>query len=134
MARPKYPHMLPIEVEIWDRFAREHAEEWDRFDYDVHVGSIPELPADTPEHTLRLAEAVMRKRIDAVGWRGNQPYLFEVKPRAGMSALGQLLTYRTLFRRDVQRDPEPFLRVVTDSLAPDMKEIFNENDVAVYVV
>ena len=134
MPRPAYPHMLEIECEIWSRFLISYGPRWQRYDYDVHVGSAAPWPPDTPEEMRRFILAVTRKRIDAVGWADGGPTIFEVKPYAGMSALGQLLAYQLLFHAEFPDRPVPGLAVVTDRLPLDMEGIFHLKNITVFEV
>jgi hypothetical protein len=93
----KYPRMSSEDVKIWQPFLSDQGAKYDRFDYDLKVGTgvLPDLPV--PEIFLQDFQELTKKRIDAVGYNKNGATLFEVKPRAGTSALGQLLTYKILF-------------------------------------
>lgn len=134
MARPAYPHMLEIECDIWSRFLISFGDRWERYDYDVHVGSAAKVPAGAGEEMERFVKAVTRKRIDAVGWSEAIPTIFEVKPYAGMSALGQLEAYQLLYHSEFPTVPEPGLAVVTDRLPLDMEGIFHLKGIQVYEV
>jgi len=48
MARVKYPHMLPSEAVLWDRWLQKNRPLWRDYQYDVHVGKGIELPPAVP--------------------------------------------------------------------------------------
>lgn len=93
----KYPRMSSEDIKIWQPFLSQEGSKYDRFDYDLKVGSgvLPDLPV--PEIFKADFQDLTRKRIDAVGYNKDGATIFEVKPRAGTAALGQLLTYKNLF-------------------------------------
>lgn len=93
----KYPRMSSEDTEIWKRFLLAYAKQYQSFDYDLKVGDgvLPDLPLE-PIY-LKDFQELTKKRIDAVGYSPDGVTIFEVKPRAGTSALGQLLTYKQLF-------------------------------------
>jgi len=93
----KFPRMSSEDTQIWKRFLSQFGENFSSFDYDFKVGDgvTPDLPI--PEKFLNDFKELTKKRIDALGYNPSGVTIFEVKPRAGTSALGQLLTYKNLF-------------------------------------
>ena len=130
----KYPHMLPADVILWERFLSRHKEEFDRFEYDVHIGKVKPIYPTSPVNLMKLAEAVSRKRIDVVAWRGEIAFIIEVKPYAGLSALGQLLGYEILYKREYPGAYTLRLGVVTDRLDEDMEVLFDHYNIHIWVV
>lgn len=89
----RYPHMLPLDVEVWRDFVgSSSAAGWD-WKYDVRVGSPPSAPAQWDENSRLAYRNLLLKRVDAVGRRGQESVVVEVKPVGNMSAIGQLLCY-----------------------------------------
>lgn len=132
--KPKYPHMLPNETDLWDRFLKVTDIKFQGFDYDVHVGDLVEAPAATPEYLTPMLEAVYRKRIDAVGYCEDCIWLFEVKNRAGLSAMGQVLAYKALFERDFKPSLPVKLGVVCEAKATDVDYLYQLNDITCFVI
>jgi hypothetical protein len=128
----KYPHMLPVEIELWDWFLATHPGLYEKYEYDVHVGKGVEIPPDTPKNIAEMSKKLTQKRIDAVGYKEGEIGIFEVKPYAGASALGQLLTYKALFIEE--RRPKEMIKlyVVTDRLSWDMDRVFHYYRVDVF--
>jgi hypothetical protein len=136
-----YPGLIQVETDLWRAFLREHETEYDRFEYNVHVGqgvNVPERPmTDDPELDRKLREAYRlwtQKKIDVVGFQGPAYTIFEVEERPGTRALGQLLTYRRLLNE--QRPPiaPTILALVARRLGHDMEATFREQGVAIYLV
>ena len=130
----KYLHMMPVEVPLWERFLSEHQEYFDSFSYDVHVGEgIPANPL-WPENIKAMAKYVTQKRIDAVGYRKGEVWIIEVKPDAGLSAIGQLLSYKELYIKKHGELKKIYLACVTDNITPDEIYLFKKFNIRYYVV
>jgi len=117
----KYPHMSPEDVEVWERYLEQHASEWSWFAYDVRVGDGIPVPPGTPENLARMWHALTQKRIDVVGERNGRIWVIEVKPRCGLSAFGQAMGYRELYRRGF--GVRPGAMVVCEWSDPDAKRL-----------
>ena len=122
--RTRYPHMLEDEARIWTKFLRTTDLEFENITYDVHLGSgVLPLPGD-PEYMKRLLSAVTKKRVDAVGETADTIWIFEVKPRISMSALGQLVTYFELYQEEARPVKPALLAAVGEREAPDIRAAF----------
>ena len=133
----KYPHMLPGEVDIWDRYLDHHLDEYKSFEYDVHVGTPPppEVLAKYPISIQGAILATYLYRIDVVATRkNNEIEIIEVKEFAGTTALGQVLLYDYLYRRDFKPAQRVRRRIVTDRTTKDLIEVAKYYSVEVSVV
>lgn len=130
----KYPHMLARDIKIWEAFIDTHPDWYQEVAYDVKVGKGVEVPDEYPGNIKRDALALTRKRIDVVGWTAGGVDVIEVKPYAGLSAVGQVLSYRELLIRD--RAPGVVVRpvIVTDVLQSDLELVCSRLGIVVYVV
>jgi len=132
MPRPKYKHMSPYESYLFDYFLGEHGNTFEHFDFDIHVGD-GRLPPDHLEQPYRdLSVLLTQKRIDAIGYRGKQIFIFEVKPNAALSALGQLIAYRDLYNRQLNPETSPRLGVITDFIGRDEVFYFTKHNIDIY--
>lgn len=124
---PKYPHMQPADVLLWERFIRLNTQ-YSQDDktpawtvaYDVHVGTIPDLPPDTPEYLKNDAEALYPFKIDVVVYWPTKTLIVEIKPRASLEAVGQVLGYTALYLRTFPNDPSPQPTIITDTAHLDL--------------
>ena len=132
--RPKYPHMMPLEVPIWDRFLASTDIQFTRLIYDVHVGEGAPIPEYASPAEVTQIQAITRKRIDVVGWSQGSVWLFEVKSRAGQAAAGQLLNYKRLFRREYRPLAPIRLAVVCERLEWDVEDYYRELGITVFIV
>ncbi len=120
--RYRYPHMVPDEIEIWERFMNKFPERFETVDYDFRVGEGAKVEASEPEYHQRMVTMLSQKRIDAMAWDGPQPTIIEIKRRVGLSTLGQVLGYKTLFEVDLPKMKKPKVLVVCESIdADDMR-------------
>ncbi len=126
--------MKVYEAEIWTRFLRQTELEFLDITYDLHLGKgVPWLPVE-PEYMKRLKLAVTRKRVDAVAETADDVWIFEVKPRIGLSALGQLLAYFELYQREYGADQSIMLGAVGYDIEPDIQETFELHAVNTFLV
>ncbi len=123
--RAHYPHMLEDEARIWTKFLQATDLVYEDIIYDLHLGAgVLPLPGD-PEYMRRLLSAVTKKRVDAVGETAEDIWIFEVKPRISMSALGQLVTYFELYQQERRPVKPVMLAAIGEREAPDIRAAFD---------
>jgi len=130
----KYPHMLPYEAELWDRFLRVRTPLFVSIEYDVHVGDAPEPSPTLPDYLRGMFQSVYKHRIDAVAHDPDRIYVIEVKPRAGLSALGQVLAYKFLYERDYKPAKPVEMRIVCERKEMNIDEIAAQQNVYIWQV
>lgn len=98
--RHKYPHLIGEDTDVWNRFILKYPDKFDTVDYDVKVG----LGADTSPLTEQYAKdywkSLTMKRIDVIGHKNGFVTIIEVKKRASLFTLGQILGYKFLYLRE----------------------------------
>lgn len=125
-----YPHMKPADIHIWEKFIRANAGFFDSVDYDVPVGEVPEW-MDTENDPHAQGQAILyKKKIDVVAYRPGEIWLIELKPFAGSSALGQILTYDILFKRKHQGAEVIRPCVITNKCANGFPDLFHTKGIA----
>jgi hypothetical protein len=132
--RYNYPHMSPADTTIWEKFIDTFPTRYSTVDYDVALGSTPL----TAEQITSQADANMvrlwQKRIDVLAKQGDETHIIEVKPKAGPSAIGQVLSYCELYKGYI----DPFAKVkaiiITDSATPDIALLASQMQVEVIIV
>ena len=117
----RFPHLLPKERVLWNLFLDKHMSEYEYFEYDVHVGQGVSLPSDIPPEIRRMALALSRKRIDVVGHQKTRIILFEIKPDAGLSCIGQLLAYLYLYKVQFRPSLPVKTHIISDIIDIDTK-------------
>lgn len=118
----RFTHMGPNDKLIWTKFLLQGGHTLAPFEYDVRVGRGIALPADASDVEVRAAEALTTKRIDVVAFGNNRRHIIEVKIRAGLSAIGQLVGYQMLYRDKFDYFGDLDLWLITDILQPDLVE------------
>ncbi|GAH51984.1 unnamed protein product [marine sediment metagenome] len=128
---PRYAHMMELDRDVWTRFLESGdfaiAEVW----YDVHVGEGLRLPAEAPVLDQKISSALYEKRVDCVCRVGSELWVVEVKPKADMTALGQIITYRELFLRKYRPRERVLGVVVCDQVDEDLLDLFGAVGVVV---
>lgn len=96
----KYPHMFPLDIAVWERFLDQYGEQYNSFQYDVRCGKPCKTFPHWKENYKHCAEVLSKLRIDVVGHSDDFIDVIEVKPRLNQAALGQVLTYVDLYKKD----------------------------------
>lgn len=133
MSPQPFPHLKPAEGLLWAAFLRDHAQEYHTFDYDVRVGRGHPTSPDQPAFIRVMIAKLSPKRIDAVGWQGLQPTIFEVTPRGGRTLIGACMLYRQLYQETFPAVAVPGCSAVVASLDPDAGRFLAAAGVTVYV-
>ncbi len=130
----KYPHMMPREIPIWERFLAKYGDKFLGFEYDVHLGKGIARDPSWPDWLWKVVQATSRKRADAVGETDREIWIFEVKPRVGFSAVGQLLGYGVLLLEEWRPRKPIRLAAVCERTAPDIEPILREFGIELFIV
>lgn len=121
--------MLASDIPIWDSWVKQYGHLFIGFDYDIHVGEgVPPVEGLSPA-LQRMAKTLTQKRIDALGHQNDKLWIIEVKQRPGVSAVGQIITYLTLFRKQFQPDKELIPVIVGDIVEPDIRTVLAEHNI-----
>ncbi|MBA7627281.1 hypothetical protein ES703_34743 [subsurface metagenome] len=128
---PRYAHMMALDRDVWTRFLESGNFPLKEVWYDVHVGKPVTGDSTADALGAGIAAALTRKRIDVVAHVGGGYWVVEVKPRADMLALGQVLSYARLFAREYRVDGEILPVVVCDQVDEDLLDEYEEFGVGV---
>ncbi|GAH67404.1 unnamed protein product [marine sediment metagenome] len=116
---PAYPHMLAEDTAVWSKYLASPLVPIKEVWYDVHVGKPVDVGEAASDMDRRIAAGLTRKRIDVVALVGGGFWVIEVKPRANMVALGQVLTYTRLFIQEYAPPGEVWPVIVCDAVDED---------------
>lgn len=130
----RYPHMSAEESIIWGSFLSKFGSFFKRFDYDLRVGEGIQPDQEIPENFRQDYIGLTQKRIDAVGYNDKVATLFEVKVRANLGAIGQLLGYKELFLSSFPSYSVSSLHLVCSSINPDELKVISKTSILVDVV
>ena len=130
---PTYPHFLAADTEVWTRYLADPIVPIKEVWYDVHVGGAITLQSNADEMDRRIAAGVSRKRIDVVAKIGAGFWIIEVKPVAGLTAIGQIIIYTRLFLREFKVTGEVFPVIIADEIDQDIMPEIDSLGVVVIV-
>lgn len=128
----QFPHLLAHEIRLWERFLADKELLYLKFEYDVHVGELSQEQKRLVGEWRKGAEAVFLKRIDVVGFQPDRITIFEVKPHAGLGALGQIIGYLDLYQDMFDPIEELVGAIVTQFLDVNMRALFTERGIEIY--
>jgi len=128
----KYKHMMPADWSTWSQFLASELMRIDELWYDVHVGRPVDMPDDSPEYLIKVAMGVTRKRIDVVVRLGSELSIIEVKPHANMESVGQIATYRDLFKKEFEIKGAIKAVIVAKTCDADILETAEQLGVTIY--
>lgn len=98
--RAWYPHMKPGDVEVWNRFIDRSPDAYKEVAYDVAVGEGAPIEEGTEENIAKGYTILTQRKIDVIGFDGDQVHVIEVKPIATPKAVGQIEWYLELFKNE----------------------------------
>lgn len=132
--RAKYPAMQVDEILVWRNWLQLHQAEYDRFDYNLRIGTGVDPGPSFPDNIRQMAIAIRSLRLDAVGYQGGTPTIFEVKRRAGPENVGQLLTYRAVWESQQLSAAAPALVLVCSDLSQHILPIVQQSGIRLELV
>lgn len=132
--RSYYPHMMPEDIAVWERFISQNPNAYDACEYDVPVGKVPDFVANDPDTDQASMERLYKKKIDVLAYGTDKFDLIELKPVCTMSTIGQVNGYRHFYIRDYSPERPPRAVVICGEASEDVKEYAEAQDVAIIVV
>jgi len=126
--RVDYPHMIQDDKRVWESFMNEYPDRFESVDYDFRVGTGAEIPDGTESNYSRMITMLSQKRIDAIGWVGDHPTIIEVKGRAALGTIGQIIGYKMLFEQAFKKIEKPEVLIICENVSrDDLAVITNQN-------
>jgi hypothetical protein len=154
--RLRFPGMQLREILIWKNWLYANSTRFDRYDYNVRLGSGVDPGPSYPDSSRRMWIANSMKRADVVAVKGGRVTIIEVEENPGLTAFGQLAGYLTLWRQrvaaggspavhlqlgvenffpaDLPLDPNPSGFIVAARVGNDALAVAQSSNVAVEVV
>jgi hypothetical protein len=129
-----YPHLLPDDIPVWERWLTLHASEYDSFNYDVHVGDGRDPGPDFPDNIRQMAVRLSQRRIDVVAHHPAGVAIFEVTREAGAKAIGQILLYPVLYKLDYPHTAILFSAIICERLQDDIRPAIAAHSIHVYTL
>lgn len=131
--RATYPGMQTAEIIVWREFLKAQGASYDRFDYNVRLGPGVTPPDSLVEPYRSASIEASKLRVDAVGWRGGLPTLFEVERYAKPRAIGQVLAYRAAWEAAGGSTASPAVALVCADYNPHIRPVLEEHAIDLYI-
>lgn len=126
--------MLQPDIPVWYRFLEEWAPHFINLYYDCLLGGPDLDDKEERDPMKRMWRALICKRADAIAELKDEVWIIEVSAYPGMRALGQMLTYQTLWLQDVKIDKPNKMILVADQVDPDVRMALDPHNVRLYLV
>jgi hypothetical protein len=118
-----YPHLSKHDAAIWERFLDAYGGNWLDVAYDVALGGF-QLADTLGTEAERLGwQYSTALKIDAVLRSLEGVWICEVKPSAGVSAIGGALSYATMAEEDPFTTLPLFPAIITDHASGDIRRV-----------
>lgn len=129
-----YANMKQGEMKMWNDFLTKFPDAYDEVIYNLKLGEGAEIPEGTEENLADGFKQLTQHKIDAVGFKNNLVDIIELKPYAGLSAIGQVEGYRDLYIEHIDQNAKPNLIIITDTERPDTKTICKIHGIKLVIV
>lgn len=133
MPPPAFPHMAPDDVPLFASFLlSDTGKQFQRWEFDVSVGPGID-PGPFVDPALRSnAIYLTQVKIDALGWVGQMPTIFEVKPEIQLSGFGQLIAYRWYYQQHT--GIYAHIAAITDAMNVQYRVLYDAHQIDVHIV
>ena len=132
--RTTYAGMSKSESRIWSRFINHAALGQGNMYYNVRIGRTIPTQAGSEQWMKSIVAAVSRLRVDAVLEKPDSWWLFEVKPRAGLSAVGQCIGYSYLLSEALPDDRPVLSVIVCDQIDMNVFSVCEWEGIGLYAI
>ena len=132
-SRSPYKHLSRADAQIWTEFNQALPGFWRDPVYDLHVGYGPDLPEWLVEPWKTMALELGRRRVDVFAWHANEPYIIELKPRVGTTAVGQVISYQTLYRFHPGGPLRPLMAIIAHQVDRDARAVCQNTNIRLLV-
>jgi hypothetical protein len=130
----RYPHLLPEDVPVWERFLDAYGQRYTHFEYDVRTLPHFDPGPEWPDNYRKMAMSLSARRIDAIGHFTTGIHIIEVTTSAGLTAVGQLTTYPVLYKMTYHPQINISPLLVAESLQTGIEEVLNAHFIAFVLV
>lgn len=121
------------EILVWRAFLAANGGSYDRFDYNVRLGAGVDPGPSVAEPYRSMSIKLSQLRLDAVGWQGGSPTIFEVERMAKPRNVGQILTYQAAWEASGLSTVEPALAIVAAAFNPSIMPVLEAHKIDLYV-
>lgn len=126
--------LLPRERALFIRWFEQYGREFTNYEFAHRFGPPAFQIPDLPESLQYWVEVTSRLRADMIARRGNEWYIFEIKPMAKPAAIGQLRAYTAYWHEEFPDRPFPRLAIIAEIVPIYMWEIARREGVVIFQV
>jgi|SRR5580765_678394 hypothetical protein len=124
-----YPHMAKHDARIWERFITRYDGYFFEAAYDIAVGGSETTDPQATDSERLMWRFNTAKRIDAAVRNRDEIWLVEVRPSAGLAAVGAVLGYTFLSELDKWADRPIVMTIATDRTDNDIRLVCESFDI-----
>ena len=105
------PHMLQEDVPVWYDFLEKYGYMFQKLYYDCLLGGPEYTEKQLKDPMIRMWRQNLSKRADAIAELETEVWIIEVADYPGLTSVGQLNVYRTLWMEDpkIMKPEKPIL-------------------------
>ena len=115
------PQMLPQDWPIWQKFRKAYSSVFQCFYYSVKLGGQLLNDPAIDEAMRKSWYASTAKRVDVIGETPTEVWIIEVASNPGLRAIGQILTYASLWGLDPKINKPAVSVLVSERVDQDLR-------------
>ncbi|MBA7590067.1 hypothetical protein ES708_32169 [subsurface metagenome] len=127
-------HMRPGEISLFRRFESLDPLAPAEYDFDLHLCRGMPLDPSWPGWLQLMATRLTQKRVDVVAYTKTATWILEIKILAGPSAVGQLVTYLSLFVHHRSGPLPVSVGIIADRNSYDMFQVCETPGISLFLV
>src|SRR6266850_4330538 len=120
-----------LESLLAQAYVRRNPERWEDYQFNFRLGSGLDPGPNYEDGIRRMNILLTQKRVDMVTRKGGLYGLWELKARAGLSALGQLLGYAAMWEKEGRPTSGLTLGIITRLVDADVSIALVRHNIAV---
>ena len=126
--------MLKTDVPVWYRFLEKYGHPFINLYYDSLLGMKDLTPEERQDPYKRDWQIITARRADAIAELDGEVWIIEVAIDPGLRALGQVLTYRTLWLRDPKIMKMEKMIIVAETMEENLIDAAGVQGVLIFIV
>jgi len=119
------------EAAIFHTWLADHGREYERVSTNVRLGTGYDPGEQFPDYARQYTILTTQKRADLVAFKQASVDIWELKITAHLSALGQLLGYRSLWLREFPTWPVDTMGVMAMHMSVDTWTVLHEHGIVI---
>ena len=128
------PHMLKQDIPVWYRFLAIYSGPFINLYYDCALGGPTLTEAEARDPLQKMWRGLLVKRADAIVELENEIWIIEVSADPGLRAVGQLISYGHLWKRDPKINKPVKLVLVSGTIEEDLADVVSSYGGLIFIV